>query len=320
MTSTQILPTRAQMEEATALSRDVRAGRRHRAAGILRAVLRDRRGAVGAGLLAVFTLVAVTAPWLAPQNPDAASSFSSAIMAGPSAAHWLGTDENGRDVLSELILGTQSSMLVGFTAALVSTVIGTAVGLIAGYAGGWADRLLMLLDDWFLVLPVIPVTILAATLLGARADSLPLGQTTVLITVIGLFGWAGSSRIVRAQVLTLKERAFVERSRTLGASHVRIMWRQILPNVMPLVVANGVIYVSLAILTESTLSFLGLGDPNRFSWGRMLDSAYTAGAAASGDWSYFLPPGICIGLAVLGFSLLGHAIEQLVDPRFRERR
>jgi peptide/nickel transport system permease protein len=287
---------------------------------LVRGLLRDPRGAVGLAILVLFTFVSVFAPWLAPQNPNAASSFSSSILGAPSTAHWLGTDEDGRDVLSELILGTQTTMLVGFVAAVVSTVIGTAVGVIGGYVGGWTDRLLTLLDDWFLVLPVIPVTILAATLLGPKADSLPLGQTSVLILVIGLFGWAGTSRIVRAHVLTLKERAFVERSRTLGASHWRIMRRQILPNVIPLVSANAVIYVSLAILTESTLSFLGLGDPNRFSWGRMLDSAYTSGAAASGAWAYFLPPGICIALAVLGFSLLGHAIEHLVDPRLRERR
>lgn len=314
--STAPRPTAAQRETAARLSAARPAGQ----GSALRGVLRDRRGAVGAAILTLFTLVAVFAPWIAPQNPNSASSFSTSILAGPSWAHWLGTDEDGRDVLSELILGTQTSMLVGFVAALVSTVIGTAVGVFGGYAGGWIDRLLALVDDWFLVLPVIPVTVLAATLLGTKTESIPLGQTGVLILVIGVFGWAGTSRIVRAEVLTLKERAFVERSRTLGASHGRVMRRQILPNVMPLVAANAVIYVSLAILTESTLSFLGLGDPGRFSWGKMLDSAYTSGAASSGDWGYFLPPGICIALAVLGFSLLGHAIETLVDPRLRERR
>jgi peptide/nickel transport system permease protein len=138
--------------------------------------------------------------------------------------------------------------------------------------------------------------------------------------VIGAFGWAGTSRIVRSEVLSLKRREFVERSRTLGASDWRIMTRDVLPNVMPLVLANAVIYVSLAILTESTLSFLGLGDPSRFSWGQMLEHAQDAGAMAAGDWAYYLPPGICITLAVLGFSLLGHSIEPMFDPRLRERR
>lgn len=305
---------------AHAIETSSRAGRMRRAGRMMRPILHSTPGVIGLSLLVTFTVVAIVGPWIAPQNPNAPGSFSSHILAGPSTAHWLGTDENGRDVLSELLLGTRTSMLVGFVAALVSSVIGTAVGIVAGYAGGWTDRVLTLLDDWFLVLPLVPVTVLAASLLGERANSLPLGQTMVLIIVIGVFGWAGTSRIVRAEVLSLKRRSFIERSRALGASHWRIMSRDVLPNVMPLVMANAVIYVSLAILTESTLSFLGLGDPNGFSWGSMLDNAQNAGAMTAGAWAYFLPPGICITLAVLGFSLLGHSIEPMFDPRLRERR
>lgn len=313
-------PTPAQLDRAREIVAEQRSGRLTRVARLLRPILRTPQGLIGVVVLVVFVVVAVFGRLIAPQDPNAPTSFSSAILAAPSAAHWLGTDENGRDVLSELILGTQTSMLVGFVAALVSSVIGTAIGIVAGYSGGWVDRGLTLLDDWFLVLPLVPVTVLAASLLGARADNLPLGQTLVLIIVIGAFGWAGTSRIVRAEVMSLKRRKFVERSRALGASNWRIMTRDVLPNVMPLVLANAVIYVSLAILTESTLSFLGLGDPNRFSWGQMLEHAQGAGAMAAGDWSYYLPPGICITLAVLGFSLLGHSIEPMFDPRLRERR
>ncbi|MBN9618523.1 MAG: ABC transporter permease [Actinobacteria bacterium] len=312
-------PDETHLAAATALLHDHGEARLARTRRLLRPVLESRQGTIGLVLLVVFTLVAVLGNWIAPQNPNAPSSFSSHILAHPSWSHWLGTDENGRDVLSELILGTQTSMLVGFVAALVSTVLGTAVGVVSGYAGGWTDRLLTLLDDWFLVLPLVPVTVLAATLLGQRADSFPMGQTFVLIVVIGAFGWAGTSRIVRAEVLSLKQRTFVERSRALGASHWRIISRDILPNIAPLVLANAVIYVSLAILTESTLAYLGLGDPNRFSWGRMLDNAQGAGAMTSGAWPYVLAPGICITLAVLGFSLLGHSIEPLFDPRLRRR-
>ncbi|AWK11713.1 ABC transporter permease [Streptomyces spongiicola] len=311
-------------EGAPAVARSIlahtRGGRRARAAAAVRGLLRDRRGAVGAGLLAFFAAVAVLAPWLAPQDPRAAGSFSTDILARPSGSHWLGTDENGRDLLSQLILGAQDTMLVGFTAALVSSVIGTAVGVASGYFGGWTDRLLNVLNDWFLVLPMIPVTVLAASLLGNRAAGLPLGRTSVLILVIGLFGWAGTSRIVRAEVMSLRGRAFVERSTVLGAGRRRVIRTQILPNVMPLVLANAVIYVALAVLTESTLSYLGLGDPDRFSWGGMLQSAQDAGAMGSGAWGYFLAPGLCITLVVLGFSLLGHAVESRVDPRTREQR
>lgn len=313
-------PTAVHLDAARRIVARDRRGRSARLNRLLRPILHTRSGQVGAVLLVVFVVVAVFGRWIAPQDPNAPSSFSSDILAGPSGAHWLGTDENGRDVLSELILGTQTSMLIGFVAAMVSSVIGTAVGILAGFTGGWVDRGLTLLDDWFLVLPLVPVTVLAASLLGARAADLPLGQTLVLIIVIGAFGWAGTSRIVRSEVMSLKRREFVERSRALGASDWRIMTRDVLPNVMPLVLANAVIYVSLAILTESTLSFLGLGDPNRFSWGQMLEHAQGAGAMAAGDWAYYLPPGICITLAVLGFSLLGHSIEPMFDPRLRERR
>lgn len=312
-------PTAAQLDAAREVATAGSARLMRRILHALGLIVRRPGGAVGLAILVVFSLVAIIAPWLAPQNPNAPNSFSSAILVGPSAHHWLGTDENGRDVWSELLLGTQTTMLVGFAAALVSTVIGTAAGVLSGYVGGWTDRVIGLLDDWFLVLPLVPVTVLAATLLGERAESFPLGQTLVLIIVIGLFGWAGTSRIVRAEVLSLKQRTFIERSRALGASNWRIISRDIVPNVAPLVLANAVIYVSLAILTESTLSYLGLGDPNHFSWGRMLDNAQSAGAMTSGAYAYFLPPGICITIAVLGFSLVGNSIEPLFDPRLRAR-
>lgn len=312
-------PSAAQLAAAAEILEAERSNRLQRMIRVLRQIVRTKQGMFGVVILVVFIVVAVFGNWIAPQDPNAASSFSSNILASPSSAHWLGTDENGRDVLSELILGTRTSMLVGFVAALVSSVIGTAIGVLAGYSGGWIDRVLSLLDDWFLVLPLVPITVLAASLLGARASGLPLGQTLVLIIVIGAFGWAGTSRIVRAEVMSLKRREFVDRSRALGSSNWRIMTRDILPNVMPLVLANAVIYVSLAILTESTLSFLGLGDPNRFSWGHMLEAAQGAGAMAANDWAYYLPPGICITLVVLGFSFLGHSIEPLFDPRLRER-
>ncbi|MEO7124714.1 MAG: ABC transporter permease [Nakamurella sp.] len=315
-----VRPTDAHLAAAAAITQQERSGRLARIAYTARRIVATPQGALGVVILLIFVVLAVFGHWIAPQDPNAPTSFSADILTGPSGAHWLGTDENGRDVMSELILGAQTSMLIGFVAAMVSSVIGTAVGIVAGFSGGWVDRGLTLLDDWFLVLPLVPVTVLAASLLGSKATNLPLGQTMVLIIVIGAFGWAGTSRIVRAEVMSLKSRGFVERSRALGASHWRIMTRDILPNVMPLVLANAVIYVSLAILTESTLSFLGLGDPNRFSWGQMLEHAQSAGAMAAGNFAYYLPPGICITLAVLGFSLLGHSIEPLFDPRLKERR
>ena len=231
-------------------------------------MLRSAGGIIGLVILCFFTIVAVFGPLLAPQDPNASDAFSSDILVAPSSDHLLGTDDNGRDLLSQLILGTQISMLIGFSAALVSSVVGAAVGICAGYFGGWIDRVLTAIDDWFLVLPYVPTMVVLASLLGDRAESWPLGRVSVLILVIGLLGWAGTSRIVRSEVLSVKERPFVERARALGASNGWIMRRQILPNVVPLIFANTVLFVALSILTESLLSFLGLGDPTHSSWGR----------------------------------------------------
>ncbi len=283
-------------------------------------LVRSRSGVLGLSILAFFTLIAIIGPWIAPQDPYASSSFSDQILAPPSTEHWLGTDDNGRDVLSLLILGTRISMVVGFAAALVSAVIGAMIGISAGYFGGWTERILTAIDDWFLVIPFLPLAIVLATLLGETADSLPLGRVLVLILVIGLTGWAGTSRIVRSQVLTVKQRMFVERARALGASTPWIIRRQILPNVLPLIFANTVLIIAIAILTESTLSFLGLGDPNRASWGQMLNAANASGAMSLGAWWFFIPPGVCIVLVVIAFTMVGYSIEEMVNPKLRERR
>jgi peptide/nickel transport system permease protein len=288
-----------------------------------RALLRSRRGQVGFTLLFLFLIMAVFGHLLAPQDPNAASSFSQTSaenLASPSSAHWLGTDESGRDVLSELLYAAPITLAVGLSAALISTLIGTFVGVVAGYFGGWTDRLLMALDDWVLVLPFIPTAIVIASLLGKRASDWPLGRESVLILVIGGLGWAGTSRIVRSQVLTLRERDYVRRARVLGSPDRTIMLRHILPGVIPLVLANAVLYVSISVLAETTLAFLGLGDPTNFSWGQMLNDAYDAGAMTDGRWAYFIPPGLCVTLLAMAFSLSGNALEEIVNPSGRRER
>jgi peptide/nickel transport system permease protein len=291
--------------------------------GIVRAILRSRRGQVGFALLALFAFLAIFGHLLASEDPNAASSFSTTNaenLQGASSAHWLGTDESGRDVLSELLYAAPITLTVGLAAAIISTLIGTFVGVVAGYFGGWTDRLLMALDDWVLVLPFIPTAIVIASLLGKRASGWPLGRESVLILVIGALGWAGTSRIVRSQVLTLRERDYVSRARVLGSPDRTIMLRHILPGVIPLVLANAVLYVSISVLAETTLSFLGLGDPTNFSWGQMLNDAYNAGAMTDGKWAYFLPPGICVTLLAMSFSLSGNALEEIVNPSSRRER
>jgi peptide/nickel transport system permease protein len=286
------------------------------------ALTRTRRGQVGLVLLVVFAVVAVLGPLFAPQDPNAASSFSTSgaqNLASPSSAHLLGTDESGRDVLSELLYAARISLSVGLAAALISTLLGALIGIVSGYFGGWIDRILMAVDDWVLVIPFIPTAIVIASLLGRRADSWPLGRESVLVIVIGALGWAGTSRIVRSQVLTLKERDYVQRARVLGSRDRTIMARHILPGVLPLVLANAVLYVSISVLAETTLSFLGLGDPQNFSWGQMLNDAYGSGAMTQGKWAYFIPPGLCVTLLAMSFSLVGYALEEIVNPTRRER-
>jgi peptide/nickel transport system permease protein len=267
------------------------------------------RGRVGLGVLGLFVFLAIFGSLIAPHDPNASSLD---ILAKPSTDHWLGTTEQGSDVFSQLLVGARVSIVVGFAAALISAVLGATVGLLGGYFGGWTDRGLDALENWFLVIPTLPLMIVLARLLNP--------SLTVLIAVIGLTSWAGTGRIVRAQVLTLRERAFVERARALGASDGYIIRTHILPNTMPLIFANTVLIVAVAILAEAGLAFLGLGDPNSISWGSMLDAGFESGAPSAGAWWYVVPPGLCITVLVLAVAVLGYLFEEYVNPRLRDQR
>jgi peptide/nickel transport system permease protein len=195
---------------------------------------------------------------------------------------------------------------------VLAIVIGTVVGVAAGFFGRWPDGILSRITEWFLVIPFLPLAIVLAAVLGPSVEN--------IILVIGITSWPATARIVRAQVLSLKERLFVDRSRALGASNTHLMGRHILPSVSPLVLANTTLTVPVAILSETTLSFLGLGDPTRASWGKMLDEAFSAGALTRNAWWYYLPPGLGIMLVVLAFTLVGQALEEILDPRLRRQR
>jgi peptide/nickel transport system permease protein len=265
------------------------------------------RGRFGIGVIGLFAFLAVFGSVIAPYDPYASSLD---VLAPPSADHWLGTTENGSDVFSQILVGTRVSMVVGISAALISAVLGSAVGLIGGYYGGWTDRSLDALENWFLVIPTLPLMIVLARVLNP--------SLWVLVAVIGLTSWAGTGRIVRAQVLTLRERPFVERARALGAGDGYIIKTHILPNTLPLIFANTVLIVAVAILSEAALSFLGLGDPTRISWGTMLENAFNSGAPSAGAWWYVVPPGLCITLLVLAIALIGFLFEEFVNPRLQE--
>jgi peptide/nickel transport system permease protein len=272
-------------------------------------LLHTKRGRFGLAVVGLFAFLAVFGELVAPHDPRASSVD---VLAEPSASHPLGTTESGADVLSQLIVGARVSIVVGLAAAVISSVIGASVGLIGGYFGGWTDRTLDALENWFLVLPTLPLMVVIARLLSP--------SLLVLILVIGLTSWAGTGRIVRAQVLTLRERAFVERAHALGAGNLYVIRTHILPNTLPLIFANTVLIVALAILAEASLAFLGLGDPTQISWGTMLQNAFDAGAPSAGAWWYVVPPGLCITVLVLAIALLGYLFEELVNPRLQEQR
>jgi peptide/nickel transport system permease protein len=269
-------------------------------------VLASKRGRFGFAVLALFLVLALFGSLLAPLDPRASSVD---VLEGPSVEHPLGTTEVGSDVLSQLLVGARVSIVVGFAAALISGLIGSAVGLVGGYFGGWVDRVFDALENWFLVLPQLPLMVVLARLLDP--------SLTVLVAVIALTSWAGTGRIVRSQVLTLKERAFVERARALGAGDWHIIRTHILPNALPLIFANTVLIVAVAILAEAALAFLGLGDPTAISWGTMIENGFEAGAPSAGAWWYVVPPGLCITLLVFAIGLIGYLFERHVDPRLR---
>ena len=275
----------------------------------MRALWASRRGRVSLIVLAVFIFIAVFGNVLAPYDPNASSTD---VLAPPSGEHWLGTTEVGSDVLSQVLVGARVSIIVGFSAAVISAVLGSAVGLIGGYFGGLTDKLFDGFENWFLVIPQLPLMIVLARLLNP--------SLFVLVMVIGLTSWAGTGRIVRSQVLTLKERAFVERARALGASDTYIIRTHILPNTLPLIFANTVLIVAVAILAEAGLAFLGLGDPNTISWGTMLEAGFESSAPSAGAWWYVVPPGLCITLLVLAVAILGYLFEAQVNPRLRDQR
>ncbi len=274
-----------------------------------RAFLRQRAGVVGLLILLVFIVLAICAPLLFPRDMlDITETLGNESLAAPTGEFWLGTDENGRSVLAVLIWGARASLIVGLAASLISMILGTLIGIGSGHYRGFLGGLLQRLTDWFLVIPFIPLVVVLAAVLGQR------GLATIVL-VLGLTSWPGTARLVRAQTLSVEARPYLERAKVLGGSDWQQMSRHVLPNVMPLVIANTTLTVAIVILSETTLAFLGLGDPFLDSWGSMLDKATGAGAASIGAWWYLLPPGLCVIAVVLAFTLIGRTLEVVLNPR-----
>ena len=273
----------------------------------------DRLAMIGLIVLIGFAIMALIAPWISPESGlSATESIDNPLWAEPSSDFPLGTDHLGRSVAAQFVWGSRVSLLVGLAATVLTIAIGSLVGITAGYFGGWVDSVLMRITDWFLVIPFLPLAIALAAVLDRSLWN--------IVLVIGVTAWPGTARLIRAQVLTVKQRLYVDRARSLGASRVHVVRRHVLPNVAPLILANVTLAVPISILTETTLAFLGLGDPTRASWGKTLEEAFNAGAITRHAWWYYMPAGIGIVIVVLAFTLFGRAMEEILDPRLRERR
>jgi peptide/nickel transport system permease protein len=265
----------------------------------------------GLAVLVAVTVLALTAPLYIHASDLNVVGATGASLAPPSSHFLLGTDQAGRAVLRLLIWGTRPSLAIGVIATLLTMVLGSAIGLLAGHYGGAVSRVLMALTDWFIAIPSLPLAISLAAVLGQ-------GNASITIA-IAVTSWAGTARLIRAQTLAVEARPFIERAKALGAGHTQIMVRQVLPNVAPLILVSSTLTIAGAILSETTLTFLGLGNPTSVSWGSMLSEAFGQGAVTYGAWWYVIPPGIAILIVVLGFTLVGRAVENILNPRLTSK-
>ena len=277
---------------------------------IMSQLFRNPMGIIGIAILTFFILMAAFGPIIAPYDVydlDLPNKYKH-----PDPDHWLGRDNFGIDIFSELLHGARTSIIVGIVSAIIASFLGAGVGLYAGYVGGWKDEVIMRLNDIVLSIPWLVLMIIVAAMVG-KID------LTGIILIIGLTGWSTTARMVRAQVLSVKERQYIERARAIGSSEMSIIRRHIFPNTFPLVFANTILTVAVSILSEATLSFLGLRPVGVVTWGTMLSYASGASAFQIGLHWWILAPGLCIVAVVLGFTLLGYALDEILNPKLRHR-
>jgi peptide/nickel transport system permease protein len=269
---------------------------------------------VGVSILAFFALVAIFGPLVAPYDPTA--FFVGRPMGAPTAQHWLGTTQLGQDIFSQLLVGTRSSLMMAVAAGVLTNVIAVLIGLTAGYARGWVDDVLTTLTNVFLIIPTLPLLILIST----YASALGVSGTTVMAVVVALVGWPWGARAFRAQMLSLRSRDFVLAAKVADESQFRIIFSEIMPNMLSIIVANVIFATMAALVAEAGLQFIGLGDTSQVTWGTMLYWAQTNAALLNGAWFWFVPPGLAIGLFAVGLVLTNYAIDEITNPRLRTLR
>jgi peptide/nickel transport system permease protein len=294
------------------------------ARGFGRRFVRRSDGVVGAAILLVFTVVAI-APQLFVGPLQTATTATGLHFEPPSDAHIFGTDELGRDLLNLTFHGARISMAIGLLATFITILVGALIGIVAGFIGGFVDNALMRVTDFFLVLPTFVLALILAPVvldtIGFDAQLFGIRATlVVIVVVIGVTSWATTARIIRSQTLSIRERMFVDRARAIGSGPGHIMRRHIFPNVVNLIVAQAVLTFATAVFTETTLSYIGLGDPFAPSWGQILNEAQGSGAPGLGAWWYIAPPAVCVVMVVVAFTLVGNALDDILNPRGRGRR
>ncbi len=270
-------------------------------------VLRHPSAIVGLVILLIFVFLALFSNLIEPYSTTVESCAG--VFSPPSLAHPFGCDDGGIDMLSLVLQGGQVSMFVGFTAAVMAVGIGAVVGILSGYFGGWVDTILMRVTDYFIVLPQIVLMIVVSAVWGPSLSH--------VIIVIGGLMWTSTARIIRAQVKTLRERVYVQRVVSLGAGTWRVIWRHILPQLAPLLIANAILAITVAIFNETALAFLGLSDPSTVTWGTIMEHAFDRNAISTGAWWAIVPAGVCVAILIMGCYLLGSSIEDALNPRLR---
>jgi peptide/nickel transport system permease protein len=278
---------------------------------LLKGIFKHPTGRVGLSIVLFVITISIFAKFVSPYDPYDLFSRDMPRLA-PSATHILGTDHIGNDILSKLIYGARVSLIVGITTGISATLLGAVLGMMAGYLGGWFDIIIMRAVDVLMTIPSLPLMILIATYVGT--------QFYMIIIIFTMLGWTGMARTIRAQVLSLKSQKYITAAELAGASRSYVMFRHILPEVSPLLIVSGVLSAAGVMVAEAGLSFLGFGDPKAISWGKMLFEAQANHGLLLKAWWWVLPPGFTIFFTVIGFMLVGYALEELVNPRVKQMR
>ena len=281
----------------------------HRLGGRLREAYRSPRLVAGSAIVGFFLLLGIIGPFFV-TNPN---QLSRTELAPPSLAHWLGTTQIGQDVFEQLVVSTRASLAIGIGAGLLATVVSIVIGISGGYAGGFLDEALSLVSNVVLVIPTLPLIIVIIA--DVKSNGL-----VPLIVVIALTSWAASARVLRAQTLSVRNREYILAARAAGERPWRVVFVEILPNELPIIVSNFIFATIFAILTQAALAFIGLGDPTLLTWGNMLNLAYNDQALSVGAWWWFIPPGLCIALLGMGLALINFSLDELLNPRLRVHR